>query len=273
MSIKNFIPEIWAARMLGFLAKAHVLGGVANRDYEGDIKGYGDTVRITTIGDVTVSDYTRSTTITPAELTDAQTKLLISQAKYFAFKIDDLDKAQQTPKVMDGAISKSTYKLRDTADSFLAGLYTDAGSKLSNTDVNSANVIDYILSIAQKLDEKNVPREGRWLTLPPAIIVKLVKAKVLNETANSQVFDNGLVARALGFAIHNSNNLKTVSTYTQALAGTNAGISFAEQVVTVEAYRPESSFSDAVKGLHVYGGKVVMADCLVNAPVKAVAES
>jgi len=272
MSLKNFIPEIWVARILNTLQKSLVLGSVANRNYEGEIKGPGDTVKITSIGDITTAAYTRSSTITPQALNDMQLKMLIDQARSFAFYVDDLDKAQGNPAVMEMAILKSAYALKDIADQFLAGLYGQAGVVIDDTDVAASNVIDWILSIGQEMDEANVPSDGRWLVLPPALSVKLVKARVVTETQNSAILDNGKIIRALGFDIFKSNNLKIVSTYTKVLAGTADGLAYAEQIASVEGYRPEGKFADAVKGLHVYGGKVVQASCFACAPAKAVAE-
>jgi hypothetical protein len=272
MSLKNFIPEIWSARILGFLAKAQVLASVANRDYQGEITGYGDTVKINSIGDITVASYARDTTITPQALSDQQTKLLIDQSNYFAFAIDDLDKTQQNPKVMSAAMQKAAYTLKDTADQYLAGLWAQAGTKVTAQEVASSNIIDWMLAIGQGLDDNNVPTDGRWIILNPELSAKLVKARLIVETANSGILDNGLVGRGLGFTIYKSNNLKTVASYVKVLAGTNAGLSYAEQLVQVEGYRPQSSFSDAVKGLHVFGAKVVMADCFACAPAKPVAE-
>lgn len=272
MSLYNFIPEVWAARILNTLEKIHVLGAVANRNYEGQITGFGDTVKIQSIGAIATAAYTRASTITPAALNDMQLKLLIDQARSFAFFIDDIDKAQGNPAVMEMAMKKAAYALKDVADAYLAGLYAQAGATLSNTDIAASNVIDWILSIGEKLDDNNVPSDGRFLILPPSLSTKLVKARVVTETQNSQILDNGIITRALGFTLYKSNNLTKVGNYTNVLAGTADGLSFAEQLVKLEGYRPEGKFADAVKGLHVYGGKVVDANCFICAPGYAVAE-
>ena len=123
MALDSFIPEIWSARLLYNLNKTLVYGqeSVINRDYEGEIKNYGDTVRITGIGRVTVGDYTKNANMDEAEtLTDAQTTLTIDQAKYFNFQIDDIDKVQQYPKLMDAAMQESAYALANAADQFIA---------------------------------------------------------------------------------------------------------------------------------------------------------
>src|SRR5574344_2712628 len=117
MAIDNFIPKIWSARMLQYLDKAHVYANAVNRDYEGEIKAYGDTVKINSVGAITIGDYTKNTDIADAEtLTDAQVELKIDQAKYFNFCVDDIDKAQQNPKVMDTAVNRASYGLADVSD-------------------------------------------------------------------------------------------------------------------------------------------------------------
>src|SRR6185369_10780853 len=127
MAIIRFRPEIWAAELLVALRKRLVYAGpgVVNRDYEGEISQAGDTVRITSISDPTVSSYTaNSTVIAPEELTDAQRTLVIDQAKYFAFFVDDVDARQAKGNVIPEAMRRAAYKLADQADQFVAGLYT-----------------------------------------------------------------------------------------------------------------------------------------------------
>ena len=109
MSLDNFIPQIWSARLLENLNKNHVFVGLCNRDYEGEIKGMGDQVKINSIGRVTIGDYQKNTDIeAPEVLNDAQRILLINQGKYFNFQIDDVDKAQQNPKVMNAAMKEAS---------------------------------------------------------------------------------------------------------------------------------------------------------------------
>lgn len=122
MSLENFIPEVWSARLLVNLYNTLVYGNPAliNTDYEGEIRSQGDTVRIGSIGTVTVGDYSKNTDITaPQTLSDAQSTLTITQQKYFNFQIDDVDKAQQNPKVMGDAMREAAYALANTADKFI----------------------------------------------------------------------------------------------------------------------------------------------------------
>ena len=273
MSIRNFVPTIWSAKLFQELDKSHVLVPLCNRDYEGEIKSYGDQVKINAVGDITVSNYAPNvTTITPEQLTAAQTILEINQAKYFAFYIDDVDNAQSKPKIMGEAMRKAAYAIADTIDQYIAGRYGDAAQTISTVDVTEANALSYIAQAAQKLDEKNVPSQGRWMAIPPWFHQKLVVNKIM-ETDGSvsadSAYTNGFIGRAFGFDFFMSNNLSTVGctgsvTAHNILAGTNRAISFAAQVVELEAYRPENGFKDAVKGLHVYGAKTVDPNALVR---------
>jgi len=125
MAINNFIPTIWSARLLQNLNTALVYAqpAVVNRDYEGDIREVGDTVRINTLGPVAVAPYIKNANIGAVqELADATQLLQITQADYFNFQIDDIDRRQQQPKVMDQAMRNAAFALADTTDQWLAGI-------------------------------------------------------------------------------------------------------------------------------------------------------
>lgn len=275
MTIANFIPEIWSARLLENLRKSHVYTqpGVINSDYEGDINDLGDTVRINAIGPVTVGTYTKNTNISsPETLTDAQTALLINQAKYFNFAIDDVDRAQQKPKLMDAAMAEAAYALNDTADQYVAALYSDvATANAIGTDSvpivpTSITAYEYLVDLGVLLDENNVPRVGRWCIVPPWFYGRLLKDDrfvAAGTPTTDQVLRNGMVGEAAGFSILKSNNVpNTNGTLYKILAGHPMAWSYAEQIRKVEVYRPELRFADAVKGLHLYGAKVVRPTAL-----------
>jgi hypothetical protein len=273
MSVNNFIPEMWASRIFTKLRKSLVYGAVCNRDYEGEISAAGDSVNINSIGPVTVASYTKnSTSITPETLTDAQQKLLITQSDYFAFEVDDIDARQAKGNLLAGGMDNAAYAMRDTADAWLAELYADATSITDSTAVNSVNALACLLSLGQALDEHNVPTEGRWIIVPPWLHTKLVIAKVLVENTTNTAYENGMVGRCAGFDVRLSNNVNNDGTTWNVMSGVNRAITFADQINKVEAFRPESAFSDAVKGLHVYGAKVVDPDCLAVLTATVAAE-
>ncbi|GHH83843.1 phage major capsid protein [Streptomyces capitiformicae] len=273
MAITNFKPQIWSARLLVAWRKALVYGGpmVVNRDYEGDIAEAGDVVKITSISDPTISDYVpNSTTITPEELTDAQRNLVIDQSKYWAFKVDDVDKRQAKGNVMPEAMSRAAYKLADTADQYVAGLYTGvaAGNNLGTVPVVAATpedaYDDVLVPLKVVLDEADVPTVGRYCVVPAWFHGRLLRDDRFvsaDKAGTTEGLRNGFVGRAAGFDIMMSNNCPNPTGDDYVVqAGVNAAISFAEQINKTEAYRPESSFSDAVKGLALYGAKLVRPD-------------
>src|SRR6185369_10044877 len=131
MALDNFIPQVWSARLLASLKKTLVYGqtGIVNRDYEGEIREKGNTVKINSIGAVTVSDHTKNSDISaPEALNDSDQVLVIERAKYFNFQVDDVDRVQQMPSVMDQAMQEAAYALADAADQYIAGLYTGANA-------------------------------------------------------------------------------------------------------------------------------------------------
>lgn len=276
MAITRFRPEIWAAQLLVALEKSLVYAqpGVVNRDYEGEISQAGDTVRITSISDPTIGTYTpNSTVITPEELTDAQRTLVIDQAKYFAFKVDDVDKRQAKGDVVPEALRRAAHKLRDLVDQYIAAFYTsvqtankvNAGTAVSIT--TAALAYTNLVNLRTELDEADVTTEGRWVVIPPWYEGLLLDSPnfINAEKAadGGMALRNGTIGRAAGFNILKSNNVVNVTGDDYAiLAGVDSAISYAEQINKVEAYRPESSFSDAVKGLHLWGAKVIRPDSL-----------
>ena len=274
MAFSNFIPEVWSARLLDHMDKVHVYANLLNRDYEGDIKAYGDTVHINLLGDITISDYTGTDLSTPQQLDSTKQSLEINQAKYFNFMVKDIDNAQSNPKLVDAAMVRASYNMNDVIDQYLADLLVSGVAESNvlydDTDAvvpTSATAYDYLVDMGVALSEANAPMYGRWVVVPPWFHGLLLKDErfVGNGTGyNQAVLQGGLVGEAAGFQIHLSNNVPNTSgAKYKILAGTNAAGAFAEQLVELEAYRLEKNFCDAVKGLHVYGAKVVQPTGLV----------
>lgn len=280
MAFDQFIPEVWSARLLGHLDNLHVYSNLMNRNYEGDIKSFGDTVHINQLGAITIRPYTGADIAAPEELDGTQQTMNIDQAYYFNFQVKDINNAQSNPKLMDDAMKRASYGINDTVDTYLAGLLA-AGCAADNTLYDaahavvptSANAYDYLVDLATVLSENNVPMLDRWVVIPPWYHALLLKDQrfVGNGTGfNRAVLQGGLVGEAAGFQIHLSNNVpfdRTSGGY-KVIAGTNLAGSYAEQLTNVEAFRPESNFSDAVKGLHVFGAKVLQPDSLAMMVVK-----
>lgn len=270
MAINNFIPEVWSAELLTSLKKALVFAGpkTVNRDYEGEIRESGDTVRISSISRPTVGTYVKnSTVITFENLTDADRTLLIDQAKYFAFEVDDIDmrQAKDGGRLMTEAADEAAYALADTVDQYVEGLYAGAASanQIGTTAITTAALAHTgLVNLGVKLDEANVPKQGRYAVIPPwyhgLLITPGSSTVPVNESGSDEALRNGFVGRLAGFDLHVSNNctLITGDDY-RVSAGYRGAITFATQINKVEALRPESSFSDALKGLNLYGAKLL----------------
>ncbi|BDR64427.1 P22 phage major capsid protein family protein [Clostridium tetani] len=265
MAVKNFIPQIWSARLLANLDKNFVYAGAVNRDYEGEITKFGDTVKINQMGNVTVKDY-KGTIEDPEELTSNQTILTIDQAKYFNFKVDDVDKAQANVGLVDKGMARASVAIKDVIDQYIASFVKEAKIKIGSTgtpiDVTVSNAYDTLVDLSVKLDENNVPRAGRFAILPAFYLGLL--AKDPRFTKEYKILENGVVegATVSGFELRMSNNVPVASGKYSIMSGTDMAISFAGQVTEIEAYRPEKSFADACKGLYVYGAKVVQSNAL-----------
>ena len=286
MSIQSFVPEIWSASLLENLKKSLVFGGVCNRDYEGDIANAGDTVHITSISRPTVRAYVpNSQVIQVDELFDASRALVIDQINYAAFKIDDVDARQAVGNVLPAATLETSYALAESADRYVASLYTgiQSANQVSGTITVTGGagvtawtqVWDSILvPLSVKLDEANVPRAGRWVIIPPWLQGALIRDDRfvrMDASGTTEGLRNGLVGRAAGFDILLSNNCPSPgANQSVVMAGVNTAITYAEQILKMEAFRPEASFSDAVKFLHCYGAKLVRPDSLAYAVAASV---
>lgn len=267
MAIVNFIPEVWAARILSNLNKALVYGNVVNTDYEGDIAQMGDQVHINSIGRVTIGTYTKNTNITAAEtLTDSQQTLTINQAKYFNFQIDDIDKVQTQPKLMDEAMREAAYGLANVTDAYIASLYTGVASGNTVGDdttpivPTASTAYDNLIALKVILDENNTPETDRFVVVPPWFYGLLLKDDrfVKYNPGADEVKRTGLIGDVAGMSVYMSNNVpNTTGTKYKILAGYKGAIAFASQISEVEAYRPELRFADAMKGLELYGAKVI----------------
>ncbi len=273
MSIATFIPTIWEARLLAHLDKALVYGNLVNRDYEGDIRQQGDTVKINQIADITVRDYKKGTDITIDDVDGTPTTLTISQDKYFAFKVEDVDAAQANVNLVDAAMARASYAMRDVVDQYVASFHASAGvttglgddtTPLSITSATKA--YESLVDLKGALDDANVPADGRFVVVPSQFYGYMLKDSrfvAAGTQKTDTVLTNGYIGQAAGFQIYQSNNVpNTKGTQYKILAGTRAAISFAQQITSTEALRMEKAFSDMVRGQLVYGAAVVQPKTL-----------
>jgi len=272
----DFLPTVWAARLLTALDEALIYGqaNVSNRDYEGEVRKSGNTVKIASIGDVSIGDYTKDADILdPEVLTDAEQTLLIDRAKYFNFYVDSVDRAQQNVDVMDEAMRRAAWSLREIADGYLAGIMAAAvgvgntiGSVATPVVPTKDDAYEHLVDLGVLLDESNVPTSGRFVVVPAwfhGLLLKDDRFVRSGTVSGDRRLKNGEAGEAAGFTILKSNNVpNTAGEKYKIIAGHAMATAYVEQILDVQTYKPEKRFGDAVKGLHVYGAKVVRPTAL-----------
>ena len=296
-----FLPKIYSKKVLNFFRKASVVEAITNTDYAGEISAFGDSVRIIKEPVISVSDYTRGSDTTATKLTDQELTLVVDSAKAFKFIVDDIETNMSHVNFKEVATSSAAYALRDSYDaaviaSMFSGVSTSSPDHVLGADASAAtqtmgqhqggsNSIDLIGSdgtgtdpldvmsfMAKLLDEQSVPEEGRWFVAPPSFYNELAQSgsKLLSVDFNAGQgsIRNGLVSsgKLRGFDMYKSNNVAAASTATgKILAGHISSTATAQTIISTEVLRDPSSFGDIVRGLHVYGAKVLRPEALVSA--------
>ena len=265
MALGDLKPDIVSGQLLARLNDNSVFAQVANTDYQGEIRSFGQSVKIVQPGPVTIRSYTPGTTaeLTVEQVDVAGQTLHINQADYYAFEVEDADNAQARAQVLSQQIVQAAWGLRDTVDAYIAGLYGDAavavgGTSATGVDITSTNVIKYLMEAFSKLSETNTPKQGRWAVMPPWLINKAVMAGIVQKTDNNAMFENGMIGKAFGFDLYESNNVTGLSGTNRfpVLFGYRGSIAMATQVLTSEIVRPSKQFVTLAKGLLVFGAKV-----------------
>lgn len=291
---RTFIPELWSGKMIEKFYDATVLAAISNTDYEGEIKKFGDKVIIRTAPPATIGDYTRGAPITYEKPDGGTIELEIDRGKYYAAEMDDVSAKQQDIKVLDKWADEASEQMKISIDTEVLGaIYTqaapankgaNAGRISQNVNLGSAgaavvitkdNILDFIVDMGQVLDEQNIPEQGRFLILP-AWMVGMIKKSDLKDASlagdSTSILRNGRVGMVDRFTIYLSNLLpKAAGTGDQAtgmafhiLAGHTNGLTFATQMVEMETLRSQDYFADLMRGLQVYGFKVVDPTALVD---------
>ncbi|MFJ2110617.1 P22 coat protein - protein 5 domain protein [Streptomyces sp. NPDC087850] len=272
MSIANFKPEIWSALLLDALRSSLVYAQpqLVNRNYEGEISSQGQSVHITTIGDPTIGDYAPGDKITYESIETAGTDLIIDQGKYFFFALDDVDKVQALMNPMAQMATNAAYGLRDKADAFVANLYTgvaaantlgSTGAPINTFTAPTDAYSKVLVPLRTKLNRANVPKEGRYVVGSPEFIGSMLNDDRfirVDASGTDTGLRNGIVGRAAGFDILESNNTPNPTGDVQVIqAGYPGAITYAEQILQTEALRLHDTIADAIRGLHVYGAKLL----------------
>ena len=268
MAIQNFIPTIWSENLLTSLDKRYIAVANCNRDYEGEIKSRGSSVKICGVGQISIGNYTKDTDMsTPQDLSDTVAELVIDRAKFFNFQVDDIDRTQCSPKLLDAAMKNAAMALADEADKYVYSLH-DAATQNVSGDLGSDKIVDVILKSREYLYMRGVCDPNDIVVeISPIVATQLIKEQADMLSYNNDILASGCIGTIAGCKVFVSNNIEIEDGPTQIhhcyMRSTRA-IAFAEQLSEIEAYRPEKRFADAVKGLHLYGAKVVYPNELID---------
>ena len=293
-----FLPAVYSKKVLNFFRKASVIEAITNTDYAGELSAFGDSVKIIKEPTITVYQYERGADVTQSKLTDAELTLVVDTANAFKFKVDDIESNMSHVNWREVASSSAAYALKDAFDEgvlatmfsgvsasspnhilgsdsatdLAAGTFDGTGNLDIGFDSSEHDPIDVLGHMARLLDDSNIPEEGRWFVASPDFyeVLSSTASKLLSVDYNAGQgsIRNGLVTsgKLRGFSMYKSNNIASTSNAAgKCIGGHMSSTATAQTITSTEVIRDPDSFGDIVRGLHVYGAKVLQASALVSA--------
>ena len=276
----NWLPVIYSQKVQKFFRTASVVEDITNTDYAGEIENFGDTVNIVKEPTISVSSYTRGGQINIQNLADDQLQLVVDQANAFAFKVDDIEERQSHVNWESLATSSGAYALKDSYDenviaAMVSGAGTTVGSDGSGTDTgfgtSEEDPANILANAAKRLHGADVPTDNRWFLGTPEFYeqlgnssAKLMDASVTGDGKSPLRNGNVLEGKVNGFKLYMTNNFaaSTTSNYYKVLYGHMSSTATANAIAKTEVVRDPDSFADIVRGLHVFGRKVLRSAAL-----------
>lgn len=291
-SNSKFIPEVWAGKLVTKFYGTSVFGEISNTDYEGEIQALGDNIIIRTRPNIAINDYTIGAGLTYETPESDSINLPIDKAKSFTFKVNSIDKYQSDLELMNEFTDDATEQMQIEIDKDVLGnIYGDVAAENAGTtagaisgDINLGatdspiaitkdNVLDKIVDIGTILGEQNVPRTGRWIVIPEWM-AGLIKKSDLKDASlagdETSILRNGRIGMIDAFTVYASNNLSVVNDPTTGnraaniVAGHKAGLAWASQMTNMEDLPNPNDFGQLVRGLNVYGYKVIEGKYLAH---------
>lgn len=282
MALNNFLNEVWATRLLMDLEAESVYKERGNQNYQLQANNAKQVHIGKVVSDITIKDYTVSTDIdAPETITDSDTILELDNQKYFNFYVDDVEKAQTTPNYMTEAMRKSAIAISQTIDTMVSDTLVAGAGNTSNVTLNDADSVEQrgtalltaFSDLKTSMRINNIAKSATpWAVLTPGYMDVLEKyfliggkSGIFLPSTSEQTLRSGFMGNLLGINLYWSNRSPqsgTAPLKDVILAGTNDSFTYADNVTEVVAYRPEKRFGDAVKGLYVYGAKVIIPEQL-----------
>lgn len=279
----TFIPEIWSGKLIEKFYATTVLAAISNTDYEGEIKNKGDKVKIRTRPTITIRDYDANQPLLVERPSSNIVELTIDRGKYFNTVEDDVIGVQSDINLMTMWADDAAQQMKITIDTdVLDEIYGDISSVNKGTTagrlsgninlgttsspiaLTSSNAIDKLIDLGQVLDEQNIPETGRWVIIPAWYASRLKKSDLKDASITgdgTSVLRNGRLGMIDRFTLYSSNLLPLVTdgsdTVTRIYAGHSHGLTFASQMTKMETLRSEQTFGDLMRGLQIYGFKVL----------------
>lgn len=279
MALDYFKPTLWSRQFINNMDRVHVFKNIVTTRYEGELS-FGQALKINEIGDIDVSDYAATGGVTWQDIDDASQTLVIDQKKYFAFAVDDVDKAQMNVDVMNGAMAKAAHTVSNTVDTHLAGRYTQAALSTSNLGSSGSSqaiyaasgghdgVLGVISNMNLYMNSGDVPVDGRWAVVDPTFAAYMKYASLVDDIAGGikQMPDGrfvpGYIGSIYGINFFMSNNVSNNGTQYRIMFGSSDALAYVGQLAEIKAVEREDYFADGMKGLYIYGSKVVRPDHL-----------
>jgi hypothetical protein len=294
----TFIPEVWSGKLVEKFYDATVLAAIANTDYEGEIRGQGDLIKIRTKPKLTIQDYTAGDTLTYERPNSTVVELLIDSGKYFNAIVDDVQEVQADMDMLSMWADDASEQMKISIDSDVlhdtTGMGATAGIDDNNEgatagrisgDINlgttgapvdlvsrnagasETEIMDYIVDMGTVLDEQNIPESGRWLLLPAWACAKIKRSELRDASLTgdgTSIARNGRLGMIDRFTIYMTHNLSVNTGATVVYAGHPHALTFASQLTKMETLRAESTFGTIMRGLQIYGYKVVDGTAIVK---------
>ncbi|SCJ39247.1 Uncharacterised protein [Anaerotruncus sp. 2789STDY5834896] len=269
MAVTNFIPTIWEARLL----ENYHNRSLADVITTAPTRIEGNKIVFGTVGAVATKDY--AGTVEWDEIDVPKVELNMDQKKYFAFKVDDVDKVQAAGNLVDPTVAEASAAMNETVDKAVLKAIADgvaAGNKLGVKQVHRKNAYDLLVDMATKLNKNKVPKVNRYAVIDSEYLGLL--SKDVRFTPNPKVLENGVVEgqTVAGLQICVSEELPVATSKTTIIALSKAATGHGKQLNEMEAMRLEGSFADGVRGLMVYGTGVLRDKSAVTAQIEYVDE-
>jgi hypothetical protein len=289
--LSAFNSEAWSDRLVQNLDQVNIVRRLVNTNWEGNLR-QNKTVWVRTLGNISMAPYTRGTTISYQDLAPTKEAFTVNDADYFAFEVDDLDKAQSDLNAMDLYLQRAVIAMNNAVEAKILSAYTNtpvanqitgaagAAITLDNTTSAATGIYAQFVKARAIQSKNNVPTTpgARWATVDPdttSLLLqdtdhfiragdlgdKMVQSGVVggDEVARTAANAPGFIGMIAGFMVYETPHVPTAGGAKFLLFGDNQAISYAAQITEIEMIRLQTTFADAVRGL-IYHDTFVPAE-------------